>query len=261
MTKICHIRCNENYWEDFNVYKSWTTSTEFSFYKQITDYWDKGLNIKYLEFRKNIRDVVLQQIHNSNTFDIIIENNQQCRKYFTKNNSENIVFYQQDDDDIFLDLPPLSEMSSELNIYRYCSIDPISGRRGQGYRTRNILNKHNKKEINSIQSNHCIIYNKKNGIDINKYSLYNAGHTQYDTIKHNHTYSINNYIISIQFYHLHSYSLWKNIFKKINNEPAMTFNDFMKKAENYIQQIKTIYLENLGIPLIKDFYNLYNKLL
>ena len=54
-----------------------------------------------MEFRKLIRDLVINQIKTVGCFDIILEDNESCYEYF-KNNSHEVILFQQDDDDVFI---------------------------------------------------------------------------------------------------------------------------------------------------------------
>ena len=171
MRKICHIRCNNNYWQKLdlsNLSPRWEKNkNQFSYYTQILNLWDKNLKIKHLPFRKQIRDLILDRISNIGYFDIILESNQHCEEYFNKHTSSDILFYQQDDDDIFLCLPKLDELSDGINIFNYSFIDPVGGRRKKGYKTRVFGFD---KPTRTIQSNHSLIYNKNNYIDIINYT-------------------------------------------------------------------------------------------
>ena len=173
MKKICHIRCNDKYWEELNVYSRYTRiKKQYNYYKRIIELWDINLKIKYLSFRKQIRDIMLNHISNIGCFDIILESDQHCRQYFENNSSENIIFYQQDDDDIFLFLPELHDLQQGINIFQYSFIDPIGGRRKKGYKNRQYSFHWHKVTdgcVKNIQSNHCLIYNKNNEIDINEH--------------------------------------------------------------------------------------------
>jgi len=259
MRNICHIRCNDKYWEELNIYSRYTRiKKQYNYYKKIIELWDINLKIKYLTFRKQIRDIIINHISNTNCFDIILESNQHCTQYFANNTDNNLIFYQQDDDDIFLELPELHDLQPGVNIFQYSFIDPIGGRRKKGYKKRNFdINGH----MTRVQSNHCIVYNTKNEIDINKHSLYNADHTYYDKLIENNNYYINNkYPISIQLYHLHSISVWKHQFKFSNcdyTEEEM----FLPFVSSYIKEIDDLYVENKTVPLLKDINNMYKQLL
>ena len=189
MEIICHIRCNDKYWEELNVYKDWVNhKDQYNYYKQIIKIWDEELKIKHLTFRKQIRDIIINSIIDTGSFDTILESNQHCKKYFENRSSENIIFFQQDDDDIFLFLPKLHDLQSGINIFQYSSLDPLGSRRKRGYKTR--------KKLDKVQSNQCIIYNTDRPLDINKHHLYEADHTAYDNLTRL-LYSYIIYIVSL----------------------------------------------------------------
>ena len=258
MRKICHIRCNDKYWEKLNIYSRYAKiKKQYNYYEKIIELWDKSLKIKHLNFRKKIRDIIIDHISITGCFDIILESNQCCEQYFKNNSSENVIFYQQDDDDIFLFLPKSQDLYPGINIFQYSFIDPIGGRRKKGYKTRDFdLNG----LTNKLQSNHCVIYNNNKGIDINKHLLYEADHTYYDELlatNKNHIYS---YPISIQLYHLHSISVWKHQFK-FSQYNYCEENLFLQFVSNYIKELQTLYINNKTIPLLNDINNMYKQLL
>ena len=111
--------------------------------------------------------------------------------------------------------------------------------------------------MNRVQSNHCVIYNTKNEININK--LYNADHTSYDLLIENNNFHINKYPISIQLYHLHSISLWKHQFR-FSKQNYTKENEFIYYAENYVKELEKLYMNNKAIPLLNDINNMYKQL-
>jgi len=258
MEIICHIRCNDKYWEKLNVYEDWVHhKTQYNYYKQIIKIWDEELKIPHLTFRKQIRDIIINSIIDTGLFDTVLESNQHCKKYFETRSSENIIFFQQDDDDIFLCLPTLDELSDGINIFNYSFIDPVAGRRKKGYKQRPFGFD---QSTNRIQSNHSLIYNKNNYIDIINHKLYEAGHTYYDKLVQTYKSTIFDYPISIQFYHLHSISVWKQHFIrcKLNYTEKDIFIDYVS---NYIKELDIIYNANNNIPLLNDINNLYKQLI
>ena len=58
----------------------------FSVYKQFNEHWNNLLTIPHMEFRKLIRELVINQIKKTEYFDILLEDNESCYEYF-KNNS------------------------------------------------------------------------------------------------------------------------------------------------------------------------------
>ena len=253
LKKICHIRGNKNYWETFNVFDHWKTNRLFPLFEQFNNYWNNLLNIPHMRFRKLIRDLVINHIRNVNCFDEILEDNKSCHDYFN-NNSHEVILFQQDDDDIFLELP---KTIPGLNIFEYSHIDVNTLRRSVQYNKRKNF-KNNK--LRKIQSNHVIINNENLVIDFNLYKLWDAGHTIYDNIIPSCN---NNYIhfdtsnFSIHFYHLFSVSALYSFFKK-NDYDILCPKEFIKLTNNYINRLNTF---STNAPLIRDFKQLYNKLL
>ena len=276
MKKICHIRCNDKYWEGLNVYPLFSKPKhQYNYYLNIIKLWDDNLKIKYLPFRKRIRDLVLDRIFNMECFDVVLESNQHCEKYLNENSSSNVLFFQQDDDDIFLKLPEVTELTEGINIFNYSFLDPVGGRRKPGYRNRVFGFKN---PMNKIQSNHSLIFNKNNNIDLQEHKIYKADHSIYTEIleplriqrklgaagKLNseipYNYKIIEYPISIQFYHLHSISLWKHQFK-FSNTNYTEESQFIKYVERYIKETEDLYLQYKDIPLFEEINNLYRILL
>ena len=266
MKKICHIRCNNNYWQQLGFSESYIRSlmlphgkkikNQYNYYTQIIDLWEKNLKIKHLSFRKQIRDLILNHIVNTGYFDIILESNQHCEEYFNNHTSRDILFYQQDDDDIFLRLPELDELCDGINIFNYSFIDPTASRRKKGYKCRSFGFD---KPTNRIQSNHSLIYNKNNYIDIINHKLYEADHTYYDKMIQTYESTIFDYPISIQLYHLHSISVWKQHFKRRKRD--YTKKDiFIDHVSSYIKELDLIYNVDNNIPLLNDINNLYKQL-
>ena len=122
MIKICHLRGNKNYWESFNVFNHWKKLLSYSIYQQFNIYWNNLLNIPHMEFRKLIRELVINQIKKTEYFDIILEDNESCYEYF-KNNSHEVILFQQDDDDVFIK-PFENNIPIGFNVFPYSVIDP-----------------------------------------------------------------------------------------------------------------------------------------
>jgi len=254
MEIICHIRCNDKYWEKLNVYEDWVHhKTQYNYYKQIIKIWDEELKIPHLTFRKQIRDIIINSIIDTGLFDTVLESNQHCKKYFETRSSENIIFFQQDDDDIFLFLPKLHDLQPGINIFRYSSLDPLGGRRKRGYKIRKNSNQ-------NVQSNQCIIYNTDNPIDINEHHLYEADHTAYDNLKDTYNYHIKKYPFTIQLYHIHSISMWKHQFKFSPCNYTEKSN-FLKFVVEYVDELEQLYMNNKNIPQLKVIVDLYKNLL
>ena len=112
--KICHIRGRENYWKDLlSVEKDFSHQVYGSALPKFKT-WDDNFNINYKDFRYQLRKIALNNIKESNIFDIICNNDEE---FYCLLNSlpryKNIVVYQQDDDDLFLKnnffIPPQPE--------------------------------------------------------------------------------------------------------------------------------------------------------
>jgi len=252
MEVICHIRCNDKYWEKLNIYEEWVChKNQYDYYKQVIKIWDEELKIKHLTFRKQIRDIIINSIIDTGSFDTILESNQHCKKYFENRTSDNITFFQQDDDDIFLFLPELHDLQPGINIFQYSSLDPLGGRRKRGYKTR--------KELDKVQSNQCIIYNTGKPLDINNHHLYEADHTAYDRLKEDYNYYSKDYPFTIQLYHIHSISVWKHQlkFSPFNYTERDTF---LKYVVEYINELEQLYKNNKNIPQLKTIVDLYKNL-
>jgi len=262
MKKVCHIRCNKEYWKNFNVFEDWKRIKSFPVYSQFNNYWNKLLKISHMSFRKQVRDLVISQIKKTNYFDVILEDNETCYNYL-KNNSHEVILFQQDDDDIFI--KPFSQKPLPgITYFNYQWIDVLCMRRSTPYGSKNLPKKRylNNGIINSTQTNQAVINNKNNKINIS--DIHNLQHTHYDKIgnnlpKENINFTDENN--TLQFYHLCSHSAWKQYVKDNINE--FTEEQFLKLVELYIVEFKKIKLpENYStIPLIKEFKKLYKSLL
>ena len=97
--KICHIRGQENYWEqglDRIKYPDFT-------YRDCIYLLYRKLNIDYFDYRKKIRDIIINDIREKSTFDVICYNDTELYELCQQiNDNTNITYYAQDDDDIFL---------------------------------------------------------------------------------------------------------------------------------------------------------------
>jgi len=270
MKRICHIRCNKEYWKQFNVFAHWESMKSFPVYIQFHKHWNTLLNIPHMEFRKLIRDLVLVQIKKVNYFDLILEDNESCYEYF-KNNSPEVILFQQDDDDIFIS--PFSKVITPgLTFFNYSWIDPICMRRHRQYRghKNHVYKRYIKSgKIKSVQSNHTIINNKDNIINFNKINISNLDHSQIDKIgnnlrilsRENHKKYINfsNSSHTLQFYHLCSHSGWKKYVRDKHNTQQLTETQFIDIVRTYIKELNDINIAN--IPLLAEFKSLYKELL
>tara|TARA_Y100000361_G_C11160876_1_gene347226 strand:+ start:770 stop:1549 length:780 start_codon:yes stop_codon:yes gene_type:complete len=101
--KICHIRGRENYWKDLLLVEKDFSHQVYGTVLPKIKTWNETFNINYKDFRYQLRKIVLNNIKQSNIFDIICNNDEEF--YHLLNSLpryKNIVIYQQDDDDLFL---------------------------------------------------------------------------------------------------------------------------------------------------------------
>lgn len=259
MLKVCHLRGNKDYWKTHDMLYCFLQHPFFPYYSNIVKLWDKLLNINYLTFRKQIRDIIINSIKEKNYFDLILKNNQSCKEFLNKKTNKNILFFQQDDDDIFLGIPNTDTIKNGINIFSYSFVDPIGGRRSQGYRCREFgLNK----PTHTIQTNHSIIYNEKGDLNMSSLKLHEADHTFYNKLIKQYPYTVHTFPISIQIYHLHSISLWKNQYKKsFSGTNLEKENNFLYFVNNYVEEFYKILLKHPDIPLLKQMNMLYKKLI
>lgn len=260
MYKICHIRCNKNYWKDHNIFSRFQKNEFFPFYSNIVKMWNKLLKIEHLTFRKLIRDIIINGIKEKKYFNLILEDNQTCENWLINNSSNNILFYQQDDDDIFVGLPANINLVDGINMFNYSFVDPIGGRRRAGYLNRP-FNLDGTTGMHTVQSNHSLIANN-NIINLSKHEIWKKDHTYYNKLIELHGCNIFNFPISIQIYHLHSISLWKSQYKKpLNGLRLDTPNKFLFFVENYIDSLHKISNKYRDIPSLKEICSLYNDLI
>jgi|10_taG_2_1085330.scaffolds.fasta_scaffold06485_4 hypothetical protein len=247
MEKICHIRGNKNYWENLNIYPRFKRKKHlYECMCTIIKIWDETLNIPYLEFRKKIRDIVIENIKTSNYFDTIIENNQECKEYFYNSTEKNILFYQQDDDDLFIKNNRKLYYNG-VNTFQYSCIDPLGSRRKPGFHIHKDIRNNNGKT--RIQSNQCLFVTDetlhKDLMDLN---IWEADHTEYDTLTGKHGYFFYRHPISLQIYHLHSISLWKSLSAMGTKEHVASVDFFTKYVHAYITEIENI----INVPRYKQ---------
>jgi len=105
MLKICHLRGDKNYWKqtasDGHRCKAWSSAISRKFHVFKT--WEKIRNFNFLDYRKKIRDVVIQSIIDSNEYDIICYNDEEFKQTLSEINDNDIIgIHSQDDDDIYL---------------------------------------------------------------------------------------------------------------------------------------------------------------
>lgn len=261
MYKICHIRCNREYWNDLNVFSRLKKNKFYPYYSNIVKLWNETLKIDYLTFRKLIRDIIINKIKEKKYFDLILEDNQSCENWLTTNSSDNILFYQQDDDDIFLGLPANTKLADGINIFNYSFVDPIGGRRSRGYSNRQFDLYGATGTTRTVQSNHSLIVNNY-GINLFKHEIWDQDHTYYNKLIELHGCNIFNFSISIQIYHLHSISLWKSLHKKPLNDLIIDSpNKFLLFVENYINSFQEALNKYQNIPSLKEIYLLYKNLI
>ena len=241
MKKICHIRCNKNYWEQSNVY-SWLRGHHYGFLCTIIKVWNNNLNIPYLQFRKKIRDIIITDIERAKYFTVILQDNEECKKYFYTNKNKNILLYQQDDDDLFFKESIPEELTDGIKVFQYACIDPLGARRKQGF------NIHKKVRLVShltrIQSNQSLILtNERTYEDLKKRNIWDADHTEYDSLTPDYGYTFYEHPISLQIYHLHSISLWKSLLNN-NQTQYKDPEEFKKYVYRYIIELERIILES-----------------
>jgi len=253
MHKICHIRGDKDYWENLNIYPVFKNKKKL--YKvifKIIKIWDESLNIPYLEFRKKIRDIVIENIEESNYFTTILKNNQECKEYFYNTKDKNILFYQQDDDDLFIvdihgDYGGLRDSYyTGVNVFQYACMDPLGGRRKKGFHVHKHVRYSNGRT--RIQSNQSLfITDEVLHKDLMTGNIWDADHTTYDTLTSKHGYFFYKHPISLQIYHLHSISLWKGLSAMGTKEHVMSPDFFKNYAQAYVREIESM----MNIPRYK----------
>ena len=283
MIKICHLRGNKNYWGSFNVFNHWKKLLSYSIYQQFNIYWNNLLNIPHMEFRKLIRELVINQIKKTEYFDIILEDNESCYEYF-KNNSHEVILFQQDDDDVFIK-PFENNIPIGFNVFPYSVIDPrqyiiqynnsrtyneLSNRKKnhniETYTQNNPLYyyKHaSDDKIKGIQSNHAVINNKNNVINFDKFKIWDIGHSSYSKVIRENVNLLNKLDkkYTCQFYHLFSHSTWRGNEennKEKTNKDNLSQDKFLTIVDSYINNLNTL---DISIPLLIDFKKLYSELL
>lgn len=266
--KVCHLRGEANYWEKplnvnrfFNEKKSHGlvfSNDHTLFVHKVINFWDKNLKIPYFEFRKNIRDIIINNIKSFNFFDKILYNNDECEE-FILNNSNNITFYQQDDDDIITSSP--CNLQPGINIFKFAQVCPKKfGKFTQKFkydlRQEYYIRPHYSNFYNrlyGIDTNHVILDNSTNLFDFKKQKIWNKSHIWYDVLlKLNIPITYHDINFSLHVINLSSMTSWKNGEKKEN----LTEKKFIKCTETYINS-----LENTKQYIPKEIYDLHFKLI
>ena len=255
MYKICHIRCDGDYWlkqkpHSYTIHKEKEWSN-FNF-KDVISFWDNTLKIPYFIFRKQIRDLVIDHIRNKCFFDYIFENNEDFNLFVQHNDIKDYLLYQQDDDDILVQIP---FFQYGANIYNYSFIDVLNMRRQSSKEVciRQIL--HNNKQQYNVQSNHSLVV-FKDSKPIKDFVF--LEHTGYDEIIKNYPVSFHNEVLGLQIYHLFSQSLWFSYSK----DPKNIINEqvFYAKALEFINKFSLL-KEMKNYPLLYQFNTAYSKLI
>lgn len=248
MDTVCHIRGDREYWLNTKPPLFFTQSHKEDIFYYILDMWNSNLKIDYFSFRYEIRKIVISYL--TNMFDIILYDNEQCKKFFSTN--KNIILYQQDDDDIIYEIPTTKP---GLNVFFYSHIDCVNMRRSSKNTTRSSFYKNNK--LRTIQSNHVIIDNTNKHIDLKEKKIWDKDHTYYDRLIKNKDLPIHfiDQAVTTQFYHLTSLS---GLYNMINNKKELNKNNFKDYTASYIHNLSYI---NKKHQLINNFKTLYSNLL
>jgi len=266
--RVCHLRGQAEYWKKNSLRGFFNKDNEINynsnhilFLNKVITYWDRNLNISYFRFRKLIRDIVIKNIKSFNYFDYILYNNDEC-KDFLKNNLNNIVFYQQDDDDIITSLP--QHLVPGINIFKFAQLSPKPyGKFLQKFkydlREEYYVRPHYSRYLHrrhGLDTNHIIINNSNNTIDLIKEKIWQKSHIWYDRtfFKHNIPIFFQKDSFSLHIIHLSSMTSWRNGEKR----QLLTEEFFIKCVTAYIKRLQFLYHKNI-IPL--EMYQSYTDLI
>tara|TARA_R110002110_G_scaffold295100_3_gene509164 strand:- start:457 stop:1359 length:903 start_codon:yes stop_codon:yes gene_type:complete len=129
MKKICHIRGRKDYAkdEDYNLKGNhMTISILYDKHDLTSDnnnvlrQWERALNYNYFHFRRQVRNICIDNIKKTDIFDEICESDEEFLQYIeTLSNNENILYYAQDDDDIFIGNAICNNTYSDNGLYLY----------------------------------------------------------------------------------------------------------------------------------------------
>ena len=129
MKKICHIRGRKDYAkdEDYNLKGNHMTISILYDQHDLTSdnnnilrHWERALNYNYFHFRRQMRNICIDNIKKTNIFDEICESDEEFLQYIeTLSNNENILYYAQDDDDIFIGNAICNNTYSDNGLYLY----------------------------------------------------------------------------------------------------------------------------------------------
>lgn len=268
MHNICHIRGEPNYWEKpldvsrfFNEKNSHGLAfvdTHILFIHKVIKFWDRYLKIPYFEFRKQIRDIAIENIISFNFFDKILYNNEECEEYIL-NTTNNFLFFQQDDDDILVSIP--EKTTPGINVYKFAQLCPRKfGKFTQKFKydlqEEYYIRPHHSNfynRLHSIDTNHVILDNSTNLFDFKKQKIWNKSHLWYNSLLEQSiptTYHDTNF--SLHIINISSITSWKNGEKKED----LTEKKFIKCIETYIHR-----LEKTKSYIPKKIYDLHIKLL
>ena len=98
MIKICHLRGRKNYWlSPAGALKKW----QRKFY--MLPIWEKEYQVNFLDYRRQIRNIIIQSVVDTKEYDIICYNNEELQDVLKQIKDDDVIsFHSQDDDDIHL---------------------------------------------------------------------------------------------------------------------------------------------------------------
>ena len=225
MEKICHIRCEKDYFFKKNYKKDFSSNEMFSSWEDEIDLflsiWDREFRINYMEFRRLIRNITISYIKKSNNFDIIFEDNWAFHEYLNSvPQTKNIIVFQQDDDDIFLNIP-FKKLQLGVNRFMFTRFS-YNHFLKRGFLTKTLDKKANKLYLHS---NNYVFKTQVDNLNYNNYGAINrltksewySSHTRFLDMVDDHKLPVTDYfndIIAIHMCHISSISNIKKIFKK-----------------------------------------------
>ena len=259
MKRICHIRSEKDYFLKKNYKKDFSSNEIFSEWENEVDLflniWNSEFCINYMEFRKLIRNTVINYIKKSNNFDLIFENNSDFHEYLNNTSqTSNIILYQQDDDDIFLNIP-FNQLQTGVNRFMFTRFY-YNNFLTRGFLTKTLNTRKNKFYLHS---NNYVICTQVKNLNFNNYGVINnltksewyMSHIRTTEMVNNYNLPVINHfndIIALYVDHISSISNIKKIFNK-----STDVNTCKQNLRTLVETTKTVISKlsyNMSIPIV-----------
>lgn len=198
MKKIFHIRGEKDYFlelkkeENTSVF-NFANKLSLSWKKSVFTLWEDTFGISYLEFRRKLRELSLENTKKINYFDTILYNDTEYQDFITNTcaKTEDYVIFSQDDDDFILPTIHDVNITPGLNIYIWPNVHYWKGKNKVVYSDHTPTTQNNKLKYHKIKSSHfCYRKNDEELNMLNKLSNHRkiSDYTQKNKVTYHNTY-------------------------------------------------------------------------